>query len=869
MSASTSGLQQPSSETIPYDIAGCSEHSGNYVAENIMVDRRHDQSSRWSGAQQPPSMKQWILLRLETLGVLKSITFGKFHRKHPCNMKEFKLYLGLNPDHMIQALHASLKDDTVPETFSIPHVNKDKVPFPSRFVKIVPLSAHGQSFHISIWYISVAGITEPSFVKRVRLRYDEHRETVVLRQVLKHLRERRLLTPYQTILSRSGIQLEHPIVTSLHTTLVLRGNWLEAEALLSKASDAGLFGDYLQSCQPHAQWKRLHGVDADGDAPTKRGGHAMCLDPDNGHIYLFGGWDGSKSLDDFWVYDIATERWRLISHSTAQEKNGPVARSCHKMVFDTKSGCIYLLGRLGDGDLLKPADEAALRQAGEQSGGEPSRPVVYCSEFYRYHTTGLDAGQWDLLSFDTASSNGPPLIFDHQMAMDCEAQMLYVFGGRVVDGNWELESQKYSGFYSYNIRTSKWKLLQPLQASCFSAAQQPILPRYGHSMVLDPITHTLFIFAGQRDDKYLSDMYVYDIQSNTVTELFANFTTSGGPDACFTQRAIIDPGLREIYVFCGLTRVQQSSPLTVLRSDTPNWVYRYEDPLVPGKWTQILPEAPSENGETCEIPVPRYAHQVVYDENTKRVFMHGGNAGETKDADDEEAEKENEEREMASAEEERPPRMRTKETRLDDFWGMTLLRAAPEQVIRQGKYLIRRQRFREMCEEQPAVKALRYLQVDVSDVVDHNNPEETNVFRSLLAHLVSPTSSMIIDDPPLESPRSEHVPDEPPPKKRSRSNSPDEAWTSTIEEDDEDIASESSEALITSSHPHKRRHAVFLMDEDPEEATFRDGGGTKPPSAERFKQRRDVFEGLLAFVSDDSKQPNGSLLDLVDAEDGL
>jgi hypothetical protein len=44
------------------------------------------------------------------------------------------------------------------------------------------------------------------------------------------------------------------------------------------------------------------------------------------------------------------------------------------------------------------------------------------------------------------------------MVMDCEAQILYVFGGLVVDGDWD--PAKYSGLYSYNVRTSKWKLLQ-------------------------------------------------------------------------------------------------------------------------------------------------------------------------------------------------------------------------------------------------------------------------------------------------------------------------------------------------------------------------------------------------------------------------
>jgi hypothetical protein len=68
-------------------------------------------------------------------------------------------------------------------------------------------------------------------------------------------------------------------------------------------------------------------------------------------------------------------------------------------------------------------------------------------------------------------------------------------------------------------------------------------------MVLEPKAKQLYIFGGQKDEKYLSDMYVYDISSNTSTELFSNFTNCGGPDPCFTQRAVIDPLMKEIYVY--------------------------------------------------------------------------------------------------------------------------------------------------------------------------------------------------------------------------------------------------------------------------------------------------------------------------------
>ena len=227
----------------------------------------------------------------------------------------------------------------------------------------------------------------------------------MLRHILKHLRQRRLLTPYESIISRSGIQLEHPLITQLHESIVLRGDWQRAEQLVSIISKTDLFDCYLHASQPHAVWKRIYGTDADGDVPAPRGGHAMCIDPVNDLIYLFGGWDGHKSLDDFWVYSVKGDQWRVLSHGTSAEQNAPGARSCHKMVFDTKTGSIYLLGRLSDSDSLKTTnDGSSSRQPGTDDSSSPAARA-FCSEFYRYHTRGVDAGKWDFLSFDTAVSS--------------------------------------------------------------------------------------------------------------------------------------------------------------------------------------------------------------------------------------------------------------------------------------------------------------------------------------------------------------------------------------------------------------------------------------------------------------------------------
>lgn len=63
-------MNEPRPVPLVYRIAGCSEPSGKYVAENILEDNPLDQTSRWSSAYQSPDIKQWLLLRLQDVAVL-------------------------------------------------------------------------------------------------------------------------------------------------------------------------------------------------------------------------------------------------------------------------------------------------------------------------------------------------------------------------------------------------------------------------------------------------------------------------------------------------------------------------------------------------------------------------------------------------------------------------------------------------------------------------------------------------------------------------------------------------------------------------------------------------------------------------------
>ena len=71
----------------------------------------------------------------------------------------------------------------------------------------------------------------------------------------------------------------------------------------------------------------------------------------------------------------------------------------------------------------------------------------------------------------------------------------------------------------------------------------------------------------------------------------------------------------------------------ILEKEAPYWIYRYQRPERQGVWTKILPTTPPESAipptsaHIGDAPLPRYAHQVVYDLPSKTIYMHGGNAG--------------------------------------------------------------------------------------------------------------------------------------------------------------------------------------------------------------------------------------------------
>ena len=75
------------------------------------------------------------------------------------------------------------------------------------------------------------------------------------------------------------------------------------------------------------------------NAPSARYGHAMEYDSNHDQIILFGGSDGTKNLNDTWAYDYDNNNWTNISPVI-----GPSPRRASMITYDSQSDLMILFG---------------------------------------------------------------------------------------------------------------------------------------------------------------------------------------------------------------------------------------------------------------------------------------------------------------------------------------------------------------------------------------------------------------------------------------------------------------------------------------------------------------------------------------------
>jgi hypothetical protein len=103
-------------KTLSYEIDSWSSYISTFHPRNILSDNKIAGAvSKWSVDFK--SANEYLYLKLEKTSIIYMITFGKF--KDPTNLKEFKIYAGLDKTNMIEILHSGLSMDNEYEAFIV------------------------------------------------------------------------------------------------------------------------------------------------------------------------------------------------------------------------------------------------------------------------------------------------------------------------------------------------------------------------------------------------------------------------------------------------------------------------------------------------------------------------------------------------------------------------------------------------------------------------------------------------------------------------------------------------------------------------------------------------------------------------------
>eukprot|EP01080_Neovahlkampfia_damariscottae_P000166 gene166-4412_t len=429
---------------LSYEIHYCSSHLGVHTPENILVDDSFNQASRWTPSSRN---EEEIILKLENISKIESIKFFKFYKLHSNNMKEFKISVGLNSKFMKNIFYGELKNNENDEMIPL---NSSK---PIQYIKISPISSYNETALPSIFHIELFG-TE-NIKEDLNL---INKESVKL--CLKYLRENNYLSLYKDLEKQSGIKLENDILTKIHETFVVNGDFDKTEEYIFEIKE--IFNSYIENSKYSYQWNKIEIQNS--NVPCERSGSSMCIDEDNSIIYLFGGWTGECELNDFWCFNINKKEWKEIKN-----ENGPSVRSCHLMSFYKKKRYIYFFGRYAD-----------IRE----EIGNKSTP-----DFYYYD---LNNNTFNLISLNTSLEGGPLLISGHQMII--KNDKLYIHGGRNIQN-------EYSELYIFDLIKNEWSF------------KKNITSRISHGMILTN-NDKLYCFGGKKKNFniFLNNYEIFDLK---------------------------------------------------------------------------------------------------------------------------------------------------------------------------------------------------------------------------------------------------------------------------------------------------------------------------------------------------------------------
>mmetsp|Transcript_88738 Transcript_88738/g.185549 ORF Transcript_88738/g.185549 Transcript_88738/m.185549 type:complete len:522 (-) Transcript_88738:66-1631(-) len=195
--------------------------------------------------------------------------------------------------------------------------------------------------------------------------------------------------------------------------------------------------------------------------PGPRAAHSC--DVIDGRLYIFGGWNGKKALNDLHVLDVTTGSWtEALPNSMA-----PSARNNHTTAVVDHKLVVH--------------------------GGHDGSKWV--ADMHILDTSAANNGSYEGLTWHKAQTSGTPPSARACHTLTRLAHKLYMFGG--YDG-----TKCFNDMDIIDLETMTW--MQPALSGNLPQA------RNAHTMTL--IGTKLYLFGGHSGNKHLTDLHVFDTQ---------------------------------------------------------------------------------------------------------------------------------------------------------------------------------------------------------------------------------------------------------------------------------------------------------------------------------------------------------------------
>jgi N-acetylneuraminic acid mutarotase len=291
--------------------------------------------------------------------------------------------------------------------------------------------------------------------------------------------------------------------------------------------------------------------------PPARWYHSAVWDPDNKQMLVFGGWDGTKYLNDLWAYIPASYAW-------VQKASGSIARSGASAVWDPDNKQMLMFGGVsGPGTWLndiwayspknnswnQKASGSTIREGSSAVWDPGNKQMLVCGGF----SNGITYN--DLWAYSpsnntwTQKTSGNMARRLSSAVWDPYNRQMLVFGG------WN-GAILLNDLWAYSPSSDKWT-----QKSSGSTA------RDAQSAVLDLDNKQMVVFGGY-SGSVLNDLWAYSISNDTWTQ------KATGSTARYGHTVVWDPDNKQMLIFGGYS----SSALNDLWA---NWfLYRSSGSIV-------------------------------------------------------------------------------------------------------------------------------------------------------------------------------------------------------------------------------------------------------------------------------------------------